>query len=57
MLLEESAFAERISQVMQATGTPSQKRSATSGFLQIRDRSIQMSLLGKESPEIEIRMD
>jgi thiol-disulfide isomerase/thioredoxin len=55
MLLEESAFAERISQIMQATGTPSQKRSATSGFLQIRDRSIQMSLLGKESPELQVK--
>ena len=55
MLIEETAFAERISQIMQATGTPSQKRSATSGFLQVRDRSIQMNLLGKESPEIAVK--
>src|SRR6266513_6060871 len=37
MLSEESAFAEKISQIMQVTGTPSQKRSATGGFLQVRD--------------------
>src|SRR6266496_1094011 len=55
MLVEESAFAEKISQVMQATGTPSQKRAATSGFLQVRDRSTQMSLLGQEAPEISVK--
>ncbi len=55
MLSEESGFAEKISQVMQATGTPTQKRAATSGFLQVRDRSTQMSLLGHEAPEISIK--
>src|SRR3954471_7065175 len=43
-LTEEVAFAERISQIMQATGTPSQKRSAMSGYLQIRDRAAQLAL-------------
>ncbi|PWT92794.1 MAG: hypothetical protein C5B55_05615, partial [Blastocatellia bacterium] len=52
MLVEESAFAEKISQIMQATGNPNQKRSAMSGYLQIRDRNIQVGLLGKVSPEI-----
>jgi thiol-disulfide isomerase/thioredoxin len=55
MLVEESAFAERISQIMQATGTPPQKRAATSGYLQVRDRSTQMSLLGEEAPEISVK--
>lgn len=55
MLTAETAFAERISQIMQAQGTPQQKRAATSGFLQVRDRSIQMSLLGKEAPEISVK--
>lgn len=55
MLGEEAAFAERISQVMQATGTPPQKRAATSGYLQVRDRSTQMSLLGEEAPEISVK--
>jgi thiol-disulfide isomerase/thioredoxin len=55
MLVEESAFAEKISQVMQATGTPSQKRAATGGYLQVRDRSTQMKLLGQEAPEISVK--
>jgi thiol-disulfide isomerase/thioredoxin len=55
MLIEESAFAEKISQVMQATGTPTQKRSATSGYLQVRDRSTQMNLVGQEAPEISVK--
>ena len=38
LLTDEVAFAEKISQIMQSTGTPVQKRTATSGFLQIRDR-------------------
>jgi thiol-disulfide isomerase/thioredoxin len=55
MLVDEAAFAEKISQIMQATGTPPQKRSATSGYLQVRDRSTQMSLLGREAPEISVK--
>ncbi len=55
MLMEESAFAEKISQVMQATGTPTQKRTATSGYLQVRDRSTQMNLVGQEAPEISVK--
>src|SRR5689334_688830 len=48
MLREESAFAQKISQIMQATGTPAQKRAAMSGYLQIRDRTTQVGLLGSE---------
>jgi cytochrome c biogenesis protein CcmG/thiol:disulfide interchange protein DsbE len=55
MLVDESAFAERISQVIQATGTPPQKRTATSGSLQVRDRLVQISLLGQQAPEISVR--
>ncbi len=55
MLIAEAAFAEKVSQVMQATGTPPQKRAATAGFLQVRDRSIQVSLLGNEAPEISVK--
>jgi thiol-disulfide isomerase/thioredoxin len=53
-LAEETAFAERISQIMQAQGTPNQKRSAMSGYLQIRDRAAQIGLLGRPAPELEI---
>lgn len=55
MLRKESQFAEKVSQIMGSTGTPSQKRAATSGFLQVRDRATQMALLGSEAPEISIR--
>ena len=55
LLSGEVAFAERISQIMQATGTPSQKRAATSGYLQIRDRATQIALIGQTAPEISIK--
>src|SRR5258708_30880314 len=55
MLAAEVAFAERISQIMQATGTPSQKRAAMSGYLQIRDRATQIALIGQTAPEISIK--
>jgi thiol-disulfide isomerase/thioredoxin len=55
LLIAEAAFAEKISQVMQATGTPPQKRAATAGFLQVRDRLIQVRLLGNEAPEISVK--
>lgn len=55
MLAEELAFAEKVSQIIQATGTPSQKRDATGGFLQVRDRATQMSLIGKPAPEIAVK--
>ena len=55
-LFEEAAFAERISQIMQATGTLNQKRQAMSGYLQIRDRAAQIGLLDEPAPEINLRM-
>lgn len=55
LLIVEAAFAEKVSQMMQAVGTPVQKRSATAGFLQVRDRSIQLGLLGNEAPEISVK--
>lgn len=53
-LAEEVAFAERISQIMQATGTINQKRSAMSGYLQIRDRATQIGLLGRPAPQLDL---
>jgi thiol-disulfide isomerase/thioredoxin len=55
-LSAETAFAERISQIMQATGTLNQKRQAMSGYLQIRDRTAQIGLLGKPAPETNLKM-
>ena len=55
LLSDEAAFAERISQIMQATGTLNQKRAATSGYLQIRDRATQVALIGEPAPEISVK--
>ena len=55
LLADEAAFAERISQIMQATGTLTQKRAATSGYLQVRDRAAQVLLIGEPAPEISVK--
>jgi thiol-disulfide isomerase/thioredoxin len=55
-LSEEAAFADKVAQIMQATGTPQQKRSAMSGYLQIRDRSVQIGLLGKPAINFELNI-
>ena len=55
LLTDEVAFAEKISQIMQATGTPAQKRTATSGYLQIRDRATQMALIGQVAPALSVK--
>jgi thiol-disulfide isomerase/thioredoxin len=55
LLTDEVAFAEKISQIMQATGTPAQKRMATSGYLQIRDRATQMMLIGELAPALSVK--
>jgi len=55
-LSEETAFAERISQIMQSTGTVNQKRQAMSGYLQILDRTTQIGLLGKTAPETDLKV-
>ena len=40
---------------MQATGTPSQRRAATSGYLQIGDRATQMALIGELAPALSVK--
>lgn len=55
LLDEEAAFTEKIFQIMQATGTPEQKRAAAGGRVQVRDRARQVSLVGEPAPEIEIK--
>lgn len=55
LLADEAAFAERISQIMQATGTLPQKRAATSGYVQIRDRATQVALFGEPAPELSVK--
>lgn len=55
LLADEVAFAKKISEIMQATGTPEQKRAATSGYLQVRDRGAQLALIGQAAPAISIK--
>ena len=55
MLADEVAFAEKISEIMRATGTPAQRRAAASGYLQVRDRATQLALIGQMAPEISIK--
>lgn len=55
MLADEVAFAKKISDIMQATGTPDQKRSATGGYLQVRDRATQLALIGQPAPDISVK--
>jgi thiol-disulfide isomerase/thioredoxin len=55
ILAGEVEFTQRVSGIMQATGTPPQKRAATSGYLQIRDRATQVGLIGQTAPEISIQ--
>jgi thiol-disulfide isomerase/thioredoxin len=55
MLADEVAFAKKISEIMQATGTPERRRAATSGYLQVRDRATQVTLMGEMAPEISIK--
>jgi thiol-disulfide isomerase/thioredoxin len=55
MLREEAEFAERIFQIVQAQGTPDQKRAAAGGRIQLRDRARQLEILGSRAPEISVR--
>lgn len=54
MLAEESAYAEQIFTLIQATGSAAEKRMANADRLQIRDLAIQMSLIGQAAPEIAV---
>lgn len=55
VLNERAEFAEKIFQIMQATGTQEQKREASGGRIQIRDRARQVALLGTPAPEISVQ--
>ncbi|MBD0370613.1 MAG: TlpA family protein disulfide reductase [Pyrinomonadaceae bacterium] len=55
VLDERAAFAEKIFQIMQISGTTEQKREASGGRIQIRDRARQVALLGTQAPEISVK--
>jgi thiol-disulfide isomerase/thioredoxin len=54
ILLDESGYAERIFHLTRLSGAPDQVRAASAGRLQVRDRAIQVALLGRPAPEIEV---
>lgn len=55
LLADEAEFAEKIFQIIQATGTPAQKRAAAGGRVQVRDRARQVALIGEAAPELAIK--
>jgi thiol-disulfide isomerase/thioredoxin len=54
LLLDESGYAERIFHLTRLSGSPEQQRAASAGRLQVRDRAVQVELLGNDAPEIEV---
>jgi thiol-disulfide isomerase/thioredoxin len=54
LLLDESGYAERIFHLTRLSGSPEQQRAASAGRLQVRDRAVQVELLGQPAPEIDV---
>lgn len=54
LMVEEAAFAERVAQMMSATGSPRQSRAANNGLIQLRDRAAQLRLIECEVPPIPV---
>ena len=54
LLAEEVVFAETVLALIQQDGSPDQVRAATAGCHQLRDRAVQVDLLGRSAPEIEV---
>lgn len=55
MLAEESSFAETTFQLIQATGTPAQKRNVAGYRTQVSDVATQIGLIGHAAPEISVK--
>lgn len=54
LLLDESGYAERIYHLTRLSGSSEQRRSASTGRLQVRDRAAQVELLGQAAPELSV---
>jgi thiol-disulfide isomerase/thioredoxin len=54
LLLDESGYAERIFHLLRLSGTPEQRRMASAGRLQIRDRAVQVELMGQPAPDLDV---
>lgn len=54
MLKVESGYAERIFELIQATGSVAEKRMANADRVQVLDLAVQLNLIGQSAPEIEV---
>jgi thiol-disulfide isomerase/thioredoxin len=54
LLLDEAGYAERIFHLTRLSGSPEQQRAASAGRLQVRDRAVQVELLGQGAPELGV---
>jgi len=54
VLLDESGYAEQVFQAVRLSGSPEQRRAASAGRLQIRDRAAQVELLGQVAPALDV---
>jgi thiol-disulfide isomerase/thioredoxin len=50
----EAKFAEEVYGMMQQIGTPDQKRTASKGWVAVRDRAAHVALIGEPAPEISV---
>lgn len=51
LLQGEAKFAEEVFGLMQQIGTPDQKRTASKGWVAVRDRAAHVALIGEPAPE------
>lgn len=54
LLDTEAAFAGQVLQLVAETGSPDQVLAASAGYGQLRDRAVQVGLLGAPAPEIDV---
>jgi thiol-disulfide isomerase/thioredoxin len=54
VLVTEQEFADQILRLIRQSGSPDQVRAAVAGCHQLRERAVQIELLGNAAPEIEV---
>ena len=54
LLDSEAAFAEQVLELTRLSGSPDQVLAASAGCYQLRDRVIQIGLLGQKAPDLEV---
>jgi thiol-disulfide isomerase/thioredoxin len=54
LLLAESGYAEQINRLIGVSGTPEQRRAASAGRMQLRDRAAQVELLDSPAPDLDV---